>query len=205
MEAFNRTLYAAMAVDHPGPLALAVLPALARWPLNGVPVLLVGLWLLGGPQDRSAAVFAALSASLALSIAFGASRFIDHPRPFMLGLAPNRLDHAADSSFPSDHATLFFALSIAFMARPSRSMPRLWAPLVLVGVGLAWARVALGIHFPLDIAGAALIAMASVALMMATPLRPAGVYIMAFAEAIRRRVPFLGCDELEGRDARPPD
>lgn len=203
LEAFNRALYALVACDHPGHAALLGLTVLAEWPLYGVPFLMAGLWLLGGPDDRSAAVLATLSSILAMVIASGASHLIDHPRSFVLGLAPNLLDHAADSSFPSDHATLFFALSVAFLVRPPQAVPWLWLPLALVGVALGWARVALGVHFPLDVAGAALIAAVAGALVRVPPLRQVAAMTGALGEAVYRRLPLRARVASGGSDAHP--
>ena len=75
-----------------------------------------------------------------------------HPRPFMIGLGHTFIEHAPDSSFPSDHATLFASVALTFLLAGLRRCGLLVA---LAGVMIAWARVRVGVHFPLDMAGAA--------------------------------------------------
>lgn len=53
------------------------------------------------------------------------SSLIVTPRPFMDSPAINCLDHIRDSSFPSDHATLLFAIAFAFWVHRPASLPSL--------------------------------------------------------------------------------
>jgi undecaprenyl-diphosphatase len=134
---------------------------LAEWAIYLVPAILALLWMFGGSQDRRAATAAFVTAITGLFInsLFGLVWF--HPRPFMEGLAHNFLNHAPDSSFPSDHATLLMALAFSFLAsRPVRA-PFLWAPVLILSLAVAWARIFLGAHSPLDILGAAAVAAAA--------------------------------------------
>jgi undecaprenyl-diphosphatase len=74
-----------------------------------------------------------------------------HPRPFMIGLGHAWMPHAADSSFPSDHMTVFAGVGLTLLFDGAVG----WAILaLLVGASVAWARVFLGVHFPPDMAGA---------------------------------------------------
>ncbi len=82
-------------------------------------------------------------------------RFGCIPRPFAVLQIRNFLKHAADSSFPSDHSTVLFALGFALWASgwvPGRSAGAL---AVVLGISVGWARVYLAAHYPLDIVGAA--------------------------------------------------
>lgn len=190
MQHLNDALFAWLSVGILKGSTLAALEGLAQWPVWLLPLLMGGLWLLGTRGDRRAAVNAGVAASLAMTVAFLVSSIIDHPRPFMVGLAPNLLDHAADSSFPSDHATLFFALAAAFWLTPSPRVPWLAPMLLVAGLAVGWARVALGIHFPFDILAAAVIGAASAASVTALLERPVTLLI-AIGEALRARVPVL--------------
>jgi len=176
--------------------ALAAALGIAEWAIFIGPAMLVLLWVLGDDDDKRAAVGACLSAVLALTLAGLISSLYLHPRPFMDGLARNYLHHAPDSSFPSDHATLLFALGFSFLATP----PALWRSMWILPVSLAcavgWARVYLGAHYPLDIVGAAFLALAS-AFLLTTPLgrqtRDAvtslGVWLYDFPAGFRRLNP----------------
>ena len=77
----------------------------------------------------------------------------------MLGLGHNLIAHAANSSFPSDHLTGLWAFAFSFLLQRSKRMTAV--ALILLGLPMAWARIYLGVHFPLDMVGAALIAVFS--------------------------------------------
>ena len=116
-----------------------------------------------------AATMALASAGLALLVGKGLSLAVDRPRPFVTHPEVHDfLHHAADGSFPSDHATAAFAIAGALSLRYRR-----WAPLLMgSAIALAFARVLLGVHYPSDvIAGAALGLAAALALGPATTAR----------------------------------
>ena len=180
-----------------GGVPLMVAVALAQWALVLGPAALVVLWFKGGAEDRRAAVSAALAALLGLALAAVLSTLVFEPRPFAVGGVRNILGHAPDSGFPSDHATLLFALSFGFWLRPPPAWPRLWLAALVLALAVGWARVFLGIHYPVDILGAAVVAAVSVAILMTTPGRFATERLTRFGEtssqrllsAIRRRAP----------------
>ena len=129
--------------------------------------LLAGLFLLvrgpGRVIAQRAAVAAGASAALALLIAHFVSVAADRPRPFVAhaGAIHPFLAHAADPSFPSDHATAAFAIAVAVLLRQRRWGIALVALATVVAVG----RVFLGLHYPTDVlAGAALGSAAALAL-----------------------------------------
>jgi undecaprenyl-diphosphatase len=102
---------------------------------------------------RRAAVLALGAAGLALAIAHVAGILWDRPRPFVAHNAHSFLSHAADSSFPSDHATAAFAIAVAIFAYHRRT----GLVLLFAAVVLSVARVALGVHYPSDILAGALL------------------------------------------------
>lgn len=117
-----------------------------------------------GPLRR-AAVAGGLGAGVALAVAQVLARAADRPRPFVADPGGVHLfaAHAADASFPSDHATAAFAIATAVLLRDRR-----WGAFVLaLAALLAAGRVAIGVHYPSDVlAGAALGAAASLALWL---------------------------------------
>lgn len=121
-------------------------------------MLVVAFVLAGGHRwraTRRAAVAAALSAGVALLIAQVVARVVDRPRPFVSEAGAVHLfgHHAADPGFPSDHATAAFAIGVALLLRK-----RAWGGVVLVlATVLAAGRVAMGVHFPSDVAAGALL------------------------------------------------
>jgi undecaprenyl-diphosphatase len=75
-----------------------------------------------------------------------------HPRPFVMGLGHTLISHVADSSFPSDHLTLWWSVAFSFMFNEGTRHFGILAG--LIGIPMAWARIYLGAHFPLDMLGA---------------------------------------------------
>ncbi|WP_369072325.1 phosphatase PAP2 family protein, partial [Escherichia coli] len=59
-------------------------------------------------------------------------------------------------SFPSDHGTVIFTFALAFLC-----WHRLWSGslLMVLAVVIAWSRVYLGVHWPLDMLGGLLAGM----------------------------------------------
>jgi undecaprenyl-diphosphatase len=85
--------------------------------------------------------------------------------------------HAADPGFPSDHATASFAIATALVLRDRRLGALALAMAALLAVG----RVAMGVHYPTDVAaGAALGAAVALALHRA----PAARALDAFADRL---------------------
>lgn len=83
------------------------------------------------------------------------------PRPFADGSAMNFLGHAPDSGFPSDHATLAFALAFGLLRRRPPRLRKAWLASCAVALAVGRARVFLGAHHPGDIVGAAAVGLAS--------------------------------------------
>ncbi|MEA2478515.1 MAG: hypothetical protein QOJ07_437 [Thermoleophilaceae bacterium] len=104
---------------------------------------------------RRAACAAGLSAGLALAVAQIVSRLVDRARPFVAHPHGVHLfsHHAADPGFPSDHATAAFAIAAALLLRHRR-----WGAVVLVFAAvLAVVRVGMGVHYPTDVLGGAVL------------------------------------------------
>ena len=127
-----------------------------------IPLLLLGIWLWGDNDKRSAALKSCAVAFIALGLNQLIGLFWQHPRPFDMGLGHTFLAHVADSSFPSDHGTVF--ASIAFTLLFS-GLPLLGAITLLAGCAVAWARVFLGVHFPLDMVGAVMVSVVTYAIV----------------------------------------
>ena len=174
LDTVNHTLYArlAPAVELTGAAPSGPV-LLAEWAILLGPALLVGLWIAGKGADRRAAVAACLTAFLAVAIAAAISAAVWHPRPFMEGLSPNYLGHAPDSSFPSDHATLLFALGFSLLFSRPPQFRLAWIIPMCLAVAVGWARVYLGVHYPLDIAGAALVGLSAAAILVTPACRQA--------------------------------
>jgi undecaprenyl-diphosphatase len=124
------------------------------------PLLILALfaiaWLAGGERRRRIVFISVATATLALTLNFLIATGFPQPRPFEIGLGQNLLHHAPEASFPSDHATLVWALALGLLA--AEGSPTVAIAIAVCGLAVAWARVFLGAHFPLDMIGSFVVA-----------------------------------------------
>ncbi len=125
---------------------------------------------------RRVLVLTLLAMLLAALVSRGLSSAWPAPRPFALGLGHQWLAHKATPSFPSSHASVAFAFGFALLRLIPHRVGR-WVPLGLALL-VGWSRLALGLHFPLDVlagvvVGALSWALAHALLKLATSDRPA--------------------------------
>ena len=153
----------------------------ADWLIAVVPFVLIALWLRDRDGDRTDGATAAIAAGMALAFSGLISFLLFEPRPFMIGLAGNVLDHAADSSFPSDHVAVMAAVT-ASLAVAGRS--RIAAILATATVLVGWSRVALGVHFPTDIVAGASIGVCAAAFLRSGLLSPFVAFVVRVGETV---------------------
>lgn len=186
MESLNQTLFLWLnAPEHPGTLALMAAIFFAERLIWAVPLLIGIGWLRGSAGTRKTALVAAASGLLALLVNQAVGLAWSHPRPFMIGLGHTLIPHVADSSFPSDHLTLWWSVAFSFLLQ--RGLRRAGVALALLGIPIAWARIYLGVHFPFDMLGAIAVA----ALSAWLTLREARWYLepsYRLATGIHRRI-----------------
>ncbi|MDE2423955.1 MAG: undecaprenyl-diphosphatase [Ferrovum sp. 37-45-19] len=162
LEAFNRTLFLQINGSDGTPAWLIqVAIGIADYLIYLIPLLVLGLWLWGDHARRSMAIKACLVAMLGVAANQAIGAIWQHPRPFMIGLGHAWIPHVADSSFPSDHMTVFSSVALTLLFDGSAG----WGTIALLsGLGVAWARVFLGVHFPLDMVGSVAVASAAYAI-----------------------------------------
>lgn len=162
---------------------------LASWAIFLAMILLTLAWVWRGRTVRYALLDATGAALIGLGVAQGIAAIWYHPRPFELGLGRQLLDHLPEASFPSDHATLMFSLAIPLLLSAGS---RLWGgTLLFLGFAVAWSRIYLGVHFPLDMLGAfGVAAFASFLIRMADPLLHRRFYplLVSIYETVLRRL-----------------
>lgn len=160
METFNQHLFLLMnAPVNASPLAITLARYIAELLIWLVPGTLVMGWLKGDEAIRRNLLMAAISGVFGLLLAQVLAWLWPHARPFALGLGTNYLAHAVDGSFPSDHLTLIWSVAFSLLMYPRLRL--VGAALAMLGLPVAWARIYLGVHFPLDIAGSAAVAVMS--------------------------------------------
>lgn len=130
----------------------------AKYLIYAFGIYLALLWLARS-KYRQETLLAGYAALLGLGINLIIPLFYFHPRPFMIPVGTLLIEHAPETSFPSDHTTLMLAVSLMFLtSRELRSRGGILLVLSLIG-GLA--RVYTGLHFPMDIAGSLFVALVS--------------------------------------------
>ncbi len=121
---------------------------------------LLGLYVLMQPRDsqKRMAIFAVPAGLLALALGMLAGRFYFDPRPFVVGHFMPLVPHAPDNGFPSDHELLVSAAAMIGTVWNRRLGIALWALALVVAV----ARVYVGVHHLVDVAGSFVISSAAV-------------------------------------------
>jgi undecaprenyl-diphosphatase len=175
MESLNHSLFLALnASAEPSPAVVLLAIIAAKYLIALVPLHIGLLWLGGSRLIR----LVALTSMLALTIALTANQIIGlvayTPRPFLIGLGHQLIDHRPSSSFPSNHGTIVFtyAASLGFCR-----VWRLSVVVVCLGLLVAWSRIYLGVHFPFDMLGAAIVSTLAAFVSNQVMLRCAGAIL----------------------------
>ena len=132
------------------------------------------LWLLARPGGSSRLKLATAAAACAAVLAIVANAvlgriwyqdrpFVDHPARTVLVA-----HHAADNAFPSDHASVAFAIACAVLLVAWR----LGIAFVLFALAIGLGRVFEGVHYPSDILASFLVGLGAALLVVLAARRP---------------------------------
>jgi len=102
------------------------------------------------PAQRSYAMATLVAAAVAAIAAHALADALNFPRPFATGLSPSYIEHGARGSLPSAHASVMFTLALVLGLRPA--LRNVGLAVFAIALVTAWARIYVGVHFPLDIA-----------------------------------------------------
>ncbi|GAA5112636.1 undecaprenyl-diphosphate phosphatase [Orbus sasakiae] len=85
--------------------------------------------------------------------------FVSSPRPFDLAIGTNYLPHTSSNSLPSKHAAFIFAITFALLSSVKQQLTKQYLAIGCLSIALliSWARIYLGVHWPLDILAAIVI------------------------------------------------
>ena len=121
---------------------------------------IIWLWVMGRPRSGvvRAGTLCFWSLLLSTAIVQGLKHLLGRPRPLLV-LSDVRLlvDPLHGNSFPSGHAATSFALATIISATFPKWRWAAWTTALLIGIS----RVYVGVHFPLDVLGSAVIGVAS--------------------------------------------
>jgi undecaprenyl-diphosphatase len=106
-------------------------------------------------KNQRTAIYTAMAAAIALFCNLIINQVYWHPRPFVDHQVHQLIPHlATESSFASDHTILAFSVAFMMLMRTTR-----WRGIVLFfAVLTAVSRVFVGVHYPADVIGGAVIA-----------------------------------------------
>ena len=133
-----------------------VMPLISNSGEDGLIWLIAALILyLSGPKTRRASFLMLVAIFISFVVGEEVLKHIfQRPRPFLSLEGVNLLITPPGSfSFPSGHAANAFAASLVV----ARKVPRLAWPVLLLTVIMAFSRVYVGVHYPMDVLGGALL------------------------------------------------
>jgi len=129
-----------------------IIDILAVYLIYSIPIILLSVWFYSRYTKKAALqlTFSAFLPWLLFNKLFPA--FIWYrPRPYTANIGVKELVfHRPDYSFPSDHATVLMALTLAAWLMGYKKLG--WA-LFTITIIISCSRVVIGVHYPLDIIG----------------------------------------------------
>ena len=142
-------------------------------------------WRTHRLERRIGAVMATAAGGVALLIVQPIANAVDRTRPFVAHPHSELLiSHGRDPGFPSDHATGAFAMAMALWLY-DRTIGAICFVLAAI---VAFSRVYVGVHYPGDVVGGALIGIGVALIFYFTPLRAVIVRIATACSALWERI-----------------
>lgn len=149
-----------------------------------VPLTLIWLWFFD-QKSKKVVIRAILSAGVAFGlVAHSIGLFVHRARPFDVGGVRELLFHRPDYSFPSDHATVFFAVAASFYFSGQKKLGVTFFVLAIIN---SIFRVATGLHWPSDVITGAVIGIvtAYIIYLLERPLTPFYDFLIKIAKRLK--------------------
>ncbi|MCJ8348955.1 undecaprenyl-diphosphatase [Moritella sp.] len=150
--------------------------------------LVVILWFCSKEQSKRYLISATLTSVVGITINTLIAQVYFHPRPFMNDLGTTLVAHAPSTSFPSDHTTFMFCITFSLLCHQTTRTVALGLTVLAVIGGLS--RVYIGVHFPFDIAAAAVVSGFAAMVVHAARYKLQACYnmIIATGEVLTKRM-----------------
>jgi undecaprenyl-diphosphatase len=146
-------------------------------------------WFSRSSKIRRMVTEALLSATIALGINALIGIFLYRDRPFVHHHVIQLIQHAANASFPSDHATGAFVIATAIWMFRKRD-GWLW---LLLASGISFSRIWTGVHYPSDVIAGMIIGISIATIIHGLLIRWKGIdqfvnKCIGFYEDIEKRI-----------------
>lgn len=157
IESLNLALFNLLnAPDHASPFMVHYAIFIANDLLYLMILAFAVMWFRGSDQVKKQILKAFIFTCITLAISQLISHFFYSPRPFVMEVGQTLIQHKPTGSFPSNHMTIFSSIAFAYYFSAQREFGK-W--LILVAWLVAWSRVYVGVHFPIDMFGAFFLAL----------------------------------------------
>ena len=119
------------------------------------------IFIFGGHYSKKVAILGLSALFLSSAVVLVLKYLVAEPRPFLVLNHVHLLTVENDYSFPSGHAAALFAGAVAIGKKYSFNIKcksyRLIYPLIAFATTIAFSRVYIGVHYPLDVISGAII------------------------------------------------
>lgn len=153
-------------------------------------LVLLLMWVLGKEKEKYTVAYAVIAAVIGLVINYILGHIFYENRPFVTHHVNLLVQHAKDSSFPSDHATGTFSIALAILWRKHR---KIGIGMLLFAICTGISRVYVGNHYPFDVLTSIVIALIVSGLVYAfhSVFKP----LVRIVIAIYNRIPLVPKNE----------